>query len=66
VMSSEDFSYYIDDNPGGMFFLGMGEHSPELHTSNYNFNDDAMKNGILFFVLSTIAILNDDAENSSI
>jgi amidohydrolase len=52
VMSSEDFSYYISENPGGMFFLGMGEDSPGLHTNTYNFNDNALKNGIKFFVIS--------------
>lgn len=60
VMSSEDFSYYIDENPGGMFFLGMGENSPDLHTNSYDFNDAALKNGILFFVISTIRLLSYD------
>ncbi len=58
VMSSEDFSFYIDENPGGMFFLGMGEDSPDLHASSYNFNDKALKRGILFFVHSTIELLS--------
>ncbi len=60
VMSSEDFSYYIDKYPGGMFFLGMGEGFPSLHTNNYNFNDNAIKNGILFLVLSTLSLLSDE------
>ena len=60
VMSSEDFSYYIDKYPGGMFFLGMGEDYPSLHTNNYNFNDNAIKNGILFLVLSTLSLLSDE------
>lgn len=60
VMSSEDFSYYIKDNPGGMFFLGMGEDSPGLHTDTYDFNDNALKNGIKFFVLSAIRFLSPD------
>ena len=58
VMSSEDFSYYINENPGGMFFLGMGEDSPGLHTNTYDFNDKALKNGIKFFVHSTIHFLS--------
>jgi len=58
VMASEDFSYYIKDNPGGMFFLGVGEDSPELHTNTYNFNDEALRNGIKFFVLSTFRFLS--------
>ena len=60
VMASEDFSYYIDGNPGAMFFLGMGEDSPGLHTNNYNFNDEALKNGIKFFIMSTFHFLSPD------
>ncbi len=58
VMSSEDFSYYIKDHPGAMFFLGMGEDSPGLHTSIYDFNDKAIRQGIMFFVLSTFHYLS--------
>jgi amidohydrolase len=58
VMSSEDFSYYIDTIPGGMFFLGMGENSPDLHVNSFNFNDKALRNGILFLVISTLGLLN--------
>jgi amidohydrolase len=60
VMASEDFSYYIDRNPGAMFFLGMGEDSPGLHTNTYNFNDEALKNGIKFFVLSAFHFLSPE------
>ena len=60
VMSSEDFSYYIHGNPGGMFFLGMGEDSPGLHTNTYDFNDEALKNGIKFLVMSTFQFLSPD------
>jgi amidohydrolase len=59
VMSSEDFSYYIDSNPGGMFFLGMGENSPDLHVNSFNFNDKALRNGIFFLVISTLGLLNE-------
>jgi amidohydrolase len=57
VMSSEDFSYYIHGNPGGMFFLGMGEDGPGLHTNTYDFNDRALKNGIKFLVISALSFL---------
>jgi len=59
VMGSEDFSYYIDENPGAMFFLGMGEEWPGLHTNSYDFNENTLKNGILFFVASTLELLNE-------
>jgi len=62
-MSSEDFSYYIKGNPGGMFFIGVGEDSPGLHTSTYDFNDKALRNGIKFLVLSTIRFLSPDIFN---
>jgi hypothetical protein len=42
-----------------MFFLGMGEDSAALHSSTFDFNDKALKNGILFFVLSTFELLSD-------
>jgi len=58
VMSSEDFSYFIDKNPGAMFFLGMGENSSSLHSGSFNFNDDALMSGVLFFVLSTLQLLH--------
>ena len=54
VMASEDFSYYIKENPGAMFFLGVGEDSHGLHTPLYDFNDEALKNGISFLVKSAI------------
>ncbi|KPL20470.1 MAG: hypothetical protein AMS23_10885 [Bacteroides sp. SM1_62] len=58
VMSSEDFSYYINGNPGGMFFLGMGVESAGLHTNAYDFNDKAIMNGMKFLVISTFFFLN--------
>lgn len=58
-MGSEDFSYYLARNPGAIFFLGMGEESPQLHNNCFNFNDDALKNGILFLVLATLELLGE-------
>ncbi len=58
VMGSEDFSYYINKNPGAMFFLGMGEDCPPLHSSTFDFNDEALHRGILFFVLTTLRLLS--------
>ena len=49
-MGGEDFAYYIVDHPGAMFFLGMGEDAPSLHNSCFDFNDEAMGNGIRFLV----------------
>jgi hippurate hydrolase len=56
-MGAEDFSFYIDRCPGAMFFIGMGEGSHQLHSNRFDFNDEALKNGILFLVLSTLKLL---------
>lgn len=60
VMSAEDFSYYLRENPGGMFFLGMGEDSPGLHTNTYDFNDKALANGLKFLVLSALCFTSSN------
>lgn len=51
LMVSEDFAYYLQDRPGAMFFLGIGEDRPPLHTSRFDFNDDALEAGILLMCL---------------
>ncbi|MDD3804892.1 MAG: M20 metallopeptidase family protein [bacterium] len=53
-LGGEDFSYYIKDYPGAMFRLGMGEEYPGLHNPYFDFNDKALRNGILF--MSAIAL----------
>jgi amidohydrolase len=57
VMGSEDFSYYLERYPGAMFYLGMGEASPQLHNNRFDFNDDALKSGILFLVAAALQLL---------
>lgn len=59
-MGAEDFSFFLDRNPGAMFFLGMGEESAQLHSSSFNFNDAALEHGILFLVLATFHTMNDE------
>jgi amidohydrolase len=56
-MGGEDFSYYIKDLPGAMFRLGMGERSAPLHSPQFDFNDKALKNGILFLVSMALEVL---------
>lgn len=56
-MGGEDFSFYIKDNPGVYFHLGMGEDSAPLHNSHFNFNDDAIKNGITLMTALTLESL---------
>jgi amidohydrolase len=57
-MGGEDFAYYVQDYPGAMFALGVGEDRCGLHNPNYDFNDDAIKNGIMFFVSFALAALD--------
>ncbi|MBI3267704.1 MAG: amidohydrolase [Planctomycetes bacterium] len=49
-MGGEDFSYYLQRVPGAMFRLGIArgavEAEPALHTTTFNFNDDAIEVGI--------------------
>ncbi|MBT3374506.1 MAG: amidohydrolase [Lentisphaerae bacterium] len=53
-MGGEDFAYYIDDTPGAMVWLGMGEDCAPIHNPHFNFRDEAIENGIRF--MSAIAI----------
>ncbi len=57
VMASEDFSFYLDQYPGALFFLGMGPSSPPLHTQRFDFNDETLYHGILFLVLATLRLM---------
>ncbi len=57
-MGGEDFSYYIKDYPGALFRLGMGEDYPGLHNPYFDFNDKALRNGILFMSAVTLKALS--------
>jgi amidohydrolase len=52
---SEDFAFYLPGREGAMFLLGLGENSPELHSPDFDFNDEAMEWGILMFCLLAFA-----------
>lgn len=47
-MGGEDFAFFLKEVPGSFFFLGNGDGT-EVHTSTYNFNDDAMPYGATMF-----------------
>jgi len=57
VMASEDFSFYLEQYPGALFFLGMGQGGPALHSSRFDFNDQALYHGIIFLVHATLELL---------
>ena len=56
-MGGEDFAYYIRDYPGALFFLGMGQDCPSLHSARFDFRDSALASGITFLVGAAIEAL---------
>jgi metal-dependent amidase/aminoacylase/carboxypeptidase family protein len=55
TMGCEDFAYYLQEREGLMFRLGLGETMSPLHTATFDFNDDAIPNGILMMCLLGLA-----------
>ena len=53
VMGGEDFGYYAQKVPACFFALGLIPDGagavPELHQARFNFNDDAIEQGIEMF-----------------
>ena len=60
-MGAEDFAYYLTEHPGAMFYLGMGEDSPPLHSPQFDFNDEALRAGMIFLVAATLEALRTGA-----
>lgn len=56
-MGGEDFSYYIREYPGAMFRIGMGRERAALHNTSFDFNDKALKNGVLFLAAFALDVL---------
>lgn len=46
-MGGEDFAFYLEEAPGVFFWLGVGKERGPLHASSFNFDDRALKTGIL-------------------
>ena len=49
IMGGEDFSYMLNERPGAYILLGNGD-GPDVHTPEYNFNDEAIPFGCSWFV----------------
>jgi amidohydrolase len=49
LMGGEDFSYMLQQKPGAFIFLGNGVNSANLHTEDYDFNDDIIPIGASFW-----------------
>jgi amidohydrolase len=56
-MGGEDFAYYMTEYPGAMFRIGMGKKYAPLHNARFDFNDHALKNGILFLASTALEFL---------
>jgi amidohydrolase len=50
-LAMEDFAFYLPGREGAMFWLGLGEDYPSLHSPDFDFNDDCLGTGILMFCL---------------
>jgi hippurate hydrolase len=50
-MASEDFAYMLDAKPGAYVWLGNGsaENGRNLHSPNYQFNDDILPTGVAYW-----------------
>lgn len=48
-LGAEDFAIYLNQIPGAMFRLGVGENVTQLHTPTYNFGDEPVRVGIEMF-----------------
>ena len=55
---SEDFAFMLEARPGAFFFLGNGE-SASLHSPHYNFNDQNIIDGAVFWCALIEASLNN-------
>jgi hippurate hydrolase len=48
LMGSEDFSFLLEKVPGAYVLIGNGDSSG-LHTTTYDFNDDILERGAMYF-----------------
>jgi hippurate hydrolase len=49
ITASEDFAFMLEARPGSYLFIGNG-HSADLHSPNYNFNDDILPDAARYWV----------------
>lgn len=49
MTASEDFARFLDFVPGCFAFLGNGANSAPLHNPGYDFNDDGLLYGAMFY-----------------
>ncbi len=49
VMGSEDFAFMLNEKPGNYTFLGCGEHVSNVHSPQYDFNDEILPIGATYW-----------------
>ena len=42
ILGSDDFAFFLQQKPGAYFGIGIGRPERQLHSPNYDFNDDAI------------------------
>ncbi len=57
-MGGEDFSYFLKECPGAYCNIGMGENHPAIHNPNFDFEDKALRSGIIFMVMMTLKAMS--------
>ncbi|CAF3762673.1 unnamed protein product [Rotaria sordida] len=60
-MVSEDFAFMLLERPGAFIFMGNNDGTAlnKLHSSDYNFNDDAIPYGVAYWISLVRQELND-------
>ena len=54
---SEDFAFYTDEKPGALMLLGLGDETPSLHASDFDFPEDVLIKGILLFITAAYNLI---------
>jgi metal-dependent amidase/aminoacylase/carboxypeptidase family protein len=60
---AEDFAFYLNKTQGAFFVLGQkekGRIQAPLHSSQFDFNDNSIKNGILAFCAVAIKMFHTE------
>ena len=50
IRASEDFGFYTKQIHGAIFYIGNGENYPDIHTSEYDFNDEILETAVDMFM----------------
>lgn len=61
-MGAEDFAYYLREVPGVFFRLGAGGETMDYydaHNSKFNFDESALKLGVILFITLTLERIKD-------